>query len=135
MEETKQSPNEMVEILNNMIQESKATHKIDISKISDGYHTFEELYDSRMALTAALFNLLHDRTIARVVKSWKHNDGEPCFGGGWFIVQAMLPNKGQVSFHYPAETWQLFKIPAVEYADKWDGHGTQQAIDRLLTFI
>lgn len=34
-----------------------------------------------------------------VHKSYRHADGELCFGGGWFIVMANLPT-GQVSNHY-----------------------------------
>jgi hypothetical protein len=65
-------------------------------------------------------------------KSWRHNDGELCFGGGWFIVSAKLPS-GQISNHYKAEDWDLFKIPETEKAlFVFDGHTTQDVIQRLL---
>jgi len=65
-----------------------------------------------------------------VVKSWKHSDGEPCFGGGWFIVTATLP-AGQVSNHYEAKHWGLFRVPEVELPPKYDGHTPQDAAMRL----
>jgi len=114
---------------------------------SDGFHTFKELYNVRMALNAALFNqwaATYERKwneekgcfetlpINDVHKSWRHNTGELCFGGGWFIVCAKTPY-GQISFHYPASEWEYFNIPEVENAKhKFDGHTTEQVISRLL---
>lgn len=118
-----------------------------VEHISDGYHTFKELYDCRAVLNAAFFNLLHrlegttaffDR-VYKVHKSWKHSDGEECFGGGWFIVTALLPNgmeKSQISFHYPAQDWDLFKIPELPRAAfKFDGHTTEDVVKRIEQFI
>ena len=64
------------------------------------------------------------------MKSWKHADGEECFGGGWFIVTATLPT-GQVSNHYEAENWWLFVVPDVDLPPVWDGHTPAEAADRL----
>ena len=88
---------------------------------SDGYHTFKELYEYRLLYNAGMFNELHRRGL-RVIKSVRHSDGEECFGGGWFIVQAVLPDIGQISNHYELKDWDLFQIPEKEVADKWDGH-------------
>lgn len=101
----------------------------DAGQISDGYHTFDELYEYRM-----LYNS-HAATgwLAAgypVVKSWRHSDGELCFGGGWFIVTAELPS-GQVSNHYAAEHWKLFDVPEVDLPPKWDGHTPQDVARRL----
>lgn len=115
----------------------------DIGEISDGYHTFNELYDYRMLYNAAFFNSLayYDEweegnwhTEYDVHKSKKHSDGEDCFGGGWFIVMAELPT-GQISNHYEMKYWDLFKIPEKEKANKYDGHTPQQAAERLKKFI
>lgn len=103
-----------------------------VENLSDGFHTFAELYEARCVLTAALFNLMEKQYIGLVCKSWRHFDGELCFGGGWFIVQAILPD-GQISFHYPAKDWDRFSIPERETAWEWDGHTTQDVYDRLLS--
>lgn len=123
----------------------------DTGEISDGYHTFNELYEFRKMYNAALFNELANPNTVRyhldnkevdgvgsiqgnryqVHKSWKHNDGELCFGGGWFIVSAMLPG-GQISNHYKAEDWDLFRIPEEEKAlFVFDQHTSKDVLDRL----
>ena len=103
----------------------------DTNQISDGYHTFEELYEFRKIYNAALFNAWNERDFYRVYKSKKHHDGELCFGGGWFIVIAELPS-GQISNHYEEKDWDLFKIPEYPKAlYEYDGHTTQDVIDRL----
>ena len=80
---------------------------------SDGYHTFNELYEFRKAYNIALFNEWSASGKCSVHKSWRHHDGELCFGGGWFIVVAVLPN-GQISNHYEAKDWGLFQIKETE---------------------
>ena len=96
---------------------------------SDGYHTHNELYRYRM-----LYNAHAARGWvaqgAPVVKSWRHADGELCFGGGWFIVTATLPT-GQVSNHYEEKHWDLFDVPEVVLPPEWDGHTPEDAADRL----
>lgn len=122
--------------------------------VNDGCHSFQELYQFRMVYNAALFNEWAANYIKitevkkkgedfiyrkiepsevryNVHKSWKHYDGELCFGGGWFIVVAMLPT-GQISNHYEAKYWDLFKIPETEKAlYPFDGHTSQDVLERL----
>lgn len=138
----------------NCFEQAKEMHNEETKiteNTSDGYHTFKELYDFRKAYNVALFNewgKYDERKTFNyqyekpsqyesgvkydVHKSWKHNDGELCFGGGWFIVVAVLP-EGQISNHYKAEDWDLFKIPEVEKAKyPFDGHTGLDVINRLL---
>ena len=103
----------------------------DMGEVSDGYHTFNELYYYRMLYNAAFFNLLPKELVH---KSRRHHTGEECFGGGWFIVMANLPT-GQISNHYELKDWDLFKVPEKEFADKWDGHTPQEAADRLHKYL
>ena len=100
----------------------------DMSQVSDGYHTFAELYEYRMLYNALAANAMPDKA----VKCWRHSDGELCFGGGWFVVVLTLPT-GQVTNHYEARDWGLFQIPAVEHADlpPYDGHTPAKAAERL----
>lgn len=135
-----------------VLEKAKEMHEQETTiteNTSDGYHTFKELYEIRKAYNVALFNewgqnkeFYFDTSGGRaksmskskynVHKSWKHHDGELCFGGGWFIVVAVLPT-GQISNHYKAEDWDLFNIPEVEKAlFPFDGHTTQDVIDRLI---
>ena len=126
-----------------------------INELSDGYHTFDELYEFRKMYNAVLFNEWNTEDVYRQIereafnkrmnkaevfkpkynvhKSWRHNDGELCFGGGWFIVSAMLPT-GLISNHYKSEDWDLFKVPEVEKAlYEFDGHTPQDVLERLKT--
>lgn len=91
-------------------------------KISDGFHSFDELYHYRMLYNAAFFNSLEGKY--EVHKSYRHADGELCFGGGWFIVMAYLPT-GQVSNHYRIEDWNLFNIPERWKADELMWHNAE----------
>lgn len=97
---------------------------------SDGYHTFNELYDYRKVYNALLFNEWAASGKYGVHKSWKHSDGELCFGGGWFIVVAQLPT-GQVSNHYKTEDWNLFQVEERPIPYTYDGHTPQIALARL----
>lgn len=101
---------------------------------SDGYHTFNELYDYRRVYNAALFNEWANGDLIPVVKSWRHSDGELAFGGGWFIVVATLPT-GQISNHYEAEHWDQFQVPEVDLPPEYDGHTPAEALDRLVRHI
>ena len=103
----------------------------DMGKVSDGYHTFNELYYYRMLYNAAFFNLLPKEWVH---KSKRHHTGEECFGGGWFIVMANLPT-GQISNHYELKDWDLFQVPEKEFADEWDGHTPQEAAERLCKYL
>ena len=140
------------------VQELVNGLKDDRGSISDGYHTFNELYEFRKLYNALLFNewgkqIVEDREWAKdeqgrlyakvvkikykydVHKSTRHNNGELFFGGGWFVVVAILPS-GQITNHYPISDWNLFKIPEVENAKyEFDGHTSQDVLDRMLNIL
>lgn len=101
---------------------------------SDGYHTFGELYDYRRVYNALLFNEWAKLGLYDVHKSWRHSDGESCFGGGWFIVVANLPH-GQISNHYEAEFWDEFQIPERDLPAPYDGHTPRTALARARALL
>lgn len=105
----------------------------EVGDISDGYHTFNQLYDYRMIYNALLVNEYAKQGKYNVHKSTRHSDGELCFGGGWFVVSMTLPT-GQVTNHYKNEYWDLFVCEGRENADEWDGHTPEEAFDRMLKF-
>ena len=106
----------------------------DMGEVSDGYHTFNELYEYRMLYNAALFNEFAKQGLYDVHKSRKHSDGEYPFGdSNWFIVMAELPT-GQISNHYEMKDWDKFQIPEKELANKWDEHSPRDVADRLTRF-
>lgn len=84
-------------------------------KFSDGFHTFEELYQHREVLFSVVCGLFPE-------KSWKsrqHADGS--MFDGFFIVGINTPD-GQYSYHYKLEFWDDFAVPELEKAPEWDGH-------------
>ena len=98
-----------------------------IGEMSDGYHTFNGLYYQRMVLFAALVIAHNDKAW----KSWKHEDGNPCFDGGWFIVGIDTP-QGSYTYHYEDKYWNWFECEELPVAKHWDGH-TEEDVTRLLS--
>ncbi len=104
-------------------------------QVSDGHHTFEELYRYRLLYNAALFNEWAKLDKYDVHKSRFHHDGEFPFGDPtWFIVVAELPT-GQISNHYRVRDWELFDIPSRDRPNVYDGHTPAVAADRLTRFL
>lgn len=106
-------------------------------ELSDGYHTFNELYAYRLAYSAMLFNTWARQGIYEVHKSKRHYEGELCFGGDYFIVAARLPT-GVISNHYKLrdEYWDAFKIEEVQRSlFKYDGYTPADALVRMNLFI
>jgi len=128
---------EIVEIfMNKSISWCKENiEEFETGNISDGYHTFDELYNFRKVYNAALFNEWAKTGKYDVHKSARHHDGELCFGGGWFIVVAMLPT-GQISNHYEDRDWDLFKIPeSIKAKYEFDGHTPADVLNRLKCIV
>ena len=108
---------------------------MDKGNISDGYHTFNELYEYRLLYNAGFFNELAKQGRIDVHKSRLHSDGDVPFGDeNWFIVMAELPT-GQISNHYEMKDWDLFQIPVKEKANQWDGHSPKDVAERLRSFL
>lgn len=104
---------------------------LDAGDVSDGYHTFNELYEFRKVYNAVLFNEWAAQGKYDCHKSTRHFEGDECFGGGWFIVVAILPD-GQISNHYEMKDWELFKLPTQEKAlYEFDGHTSEDVLQRL----
>lgn len=99
----------------------------DVGDVSDGFHTFNQLYHQRAMLFATIVNQNSE-------KSWKtycHEDGELCFGGGWFLVTIETP-QGAYGYHYEDKYWNLFDCKAIEKAKPWDGY-TEEDVTRLFS--
>ena len=101
----------------------------DKGEISDGYHTFNQLYHQRAILFAAIVNQNKDISW----KSYKHSDGKYCFDsdGEWFVVGIDTP-KGSYTYHYSKEYWDYFECKELDCGKEWDGH-TEDDVIRLLS--
>jgi len=109
---------------------------VSISDISDGYHTFRELYNFRKVYNAVLFNEWARQGKYQIHKSLRHDDGETCFNSNdYFIVVAMLPT-GQITNHYKIADWDLFDVPeTVTALFPFDGHTPNDVLIRLTKLI
>ncbi len=102
-----------------------------IGQVSDGYHTFDELYEHRCTLFLALM-------LSNPAISWysdRHNDDSKW--DGWFIAGMKLPT-GMVTYHLPASMWTLaFETGAtlLDKAPEWDGHTAADVIKRLQEWV
>ena len=99
----------------------------DIGDLSDGFHTFNQLYYQRMMLFATIVKQNRDRAW----KSLRHEDGELCFGGGWFIVGVDTP-EWSYTYHYEDNYYSLFDCVELKRSKHWDGH-TEKDVTRLLS--
>lgn len=130
--EVREHRNSYCDMLENVIKQDldrleQLEKELKDGTLSDGYHTFNDLYFQRMYLFATIVN--QNKQLAW--KSLKHEDGELCFGGGWFIVGIDTPN-GSYTYHYETNYWSLFNCQELEVAKHWDGH-TSKDVDRLLS--
>lgn len=95
--------------------------------ISDGSHTFDELYYHRMIL----FSIVCDMYVDSAWKSWKHADGS--MYPDYFIVGITTP-QGDYSYHYHKKDWDKFNVDEIERAPEWDGHKPED-IERLYSLM
>lgn len=133
--------------INNTITQLKELKLIPNAKdVSDGWHTFQELYDMRFALTHALFKLFHKEKVqihsaahedwkdffSPVWRSKQHSDGT--MFDGMFIVGIGTEAGEYITFHYHDEFWGKFDFAnTIERAPEWDGHTDKDVIERLLS--
>lgn len=115
----KEEKQEFIEVMINQ-QISSIDYK---GNITDGSHTFDELYYHRMVLFSVICNSNSDKAW----KSWLHDDGT--MFDDYFIVGIETP-EGQFTYHYHKDAWEDFHVPIVELAPEWDGH-TPEDITRL----
>lgn len=96
-------------------------------EISDGYHTFDELYHHR----TLLFNVICNQFSNLAWKSLQHHNPEenPMYDD-MFIVGINTP-EGQATYHCNMEYWDMFNVKELDNAPEWDGHTPEDAIKRI----
>ena len=94
-------------------------------EVSDGYHTFNELYTHRGYLFAMI--CADHQDIAW--KSKKHHDGT--MYDGMFLAGLNTPY-GQATYHMDIEPfWDALKVTELPAAPEWDGHTPKMALERI----
>ena len=99
----------------------------DLTKVSDGYHTIEELYEHR--------NLLYLLYVISQIGNYddiyyKKDENTP----GWFILYIEI-TEGQISYHLPNKYFRIVRrhkgIRKAPENYKWDGHTSKDVLDIL----
>ena len=100
-------------------------------EVSDGHHTFDELYEHRCTLFIALMK-------AHSSLSWissRHDDGSEW--DGWFIAGIKAPT-GDVTYHLPVAMWSLAcdtGAAILDYGMRWDGHTAADVVKRIKAWV
>ena len=103
---------------------------VDSGKISDGYHTFDELYEHRYFLFIQLARKVKEDNTRHVWRSIKHSDGT--FYKDWFIMGINKEAGEQISYHLPIRLWNdTMFAETLDKAPEFDGHTSNDVIDRL----
>lgn len=97
------------------------------SKVDNGYHSFEKLYNHRTLLFAFICNQNKDNCW----KTWKHDDYSVSID---FFIAGIETPEGIFSYHCHKDYWDLFEVEEIEKVKYWDGHSSKD-IDRLFSLI
>jgi len=106
---------------------------------SDGYHTFNELYEHRITLFI---------TLCRICAEWVETEGDFGLKGRkpwrskthsddsvmheWFILGIDKLNGKQITYHIPITKWDETEFAdTLEKAPKFDGHTSEDVLQRL----
>ena len=97
---------------------------------SDGYHTFNELYDHRITLFLALCAHIANG-YGYVWRSKLHSDGSSF--DGWFVMGIGAEPGEQITYHLPMSRWEEAATIGRELsrAPEFDGHTSADVITRL----
>lgn len=120
----------------NMISIEKKPHgdaSIEVYKtdlVSDGYHTFGELYDHRITLYIALCKIISATDVTNVWRSRKHSDGS--VWDNWFILGINVEKGKQMTYHIPETRWTEVEFAVtLNKAPEYDGHTAEDVLKRL----
>lgn len=130
--------------INQLIQELPEWQK---ENVSDGYHTFKELYAHRVKLFIALCNTLiwaektaewcpwsmFIRDEKTVWKSKRHADGSMC-GDDWFIAGIWNKVWKTLTYHLPMSEWNNLQSFELDNAPSWDWHTSDDVLKLLSNF-
>lgn len=121
------------EFINSLIKDTN----VETNKISDGYHTFGELYDHRIANFIALCRIIAHSPCYQEFNIWRsnlHSDGSSF--EGWFVLGINREEGKQITYHLPMAVWEktwfadtLIKAPV------FDGHSSEDVLKRIFELI
>lgn len=120
-----------------MINDIIKFSEVDTNKISDGYHTFGELYEHRIVNFIALCRVIQFSEYGKditspVWKTKKHSDGSSW--DGWFVLGIFSEPGKQITYHLPISKWDECSFAnEIDQAPEFDGHTSADVLKRLKT--
>lgn len=124
--------------INAQIARAKKEVAVDTNRISDGYHTFGELYEHRIELFITVCRLHVVQSILLYGTSdqgsvWRtklHSDGSSF--DGWFVL-GINGQPGQlITYHLPISKWDECSFAeTLDKAPEFDGHTSADVLERL----
>ena len=97
----------------------------EMGEVSDGYHTFNELYAHRVRLFSTLMSAHADQAW------WSHQHHDGSKMEGWILAGIDTPN-GPVTYHLPVSEIDMLPIGTeLERGKEWDGHTADDVLERL----
>ncbi len=115
--------------MNELIKHYSEIGIISSKDISDGHHTFKELYKQRLILFCTICNCFPN--LSWKSKKYFDEENDPMFNGD-FIAGINTP-EGIVLYHTKLEYWDLFDIPEIDRAPKYDNYTPDDVMDRILS--
>jgi len=103
-------------------------------EVSDGFHSFSELYTHRYLLFCALSQTLNMSLYSwKSRRHWIEGKTEPVWPG-WFVAGIDLWGDN-ITYHLPVEYWDSFRGIVREEPPPFDGHTSQDVIERLMRWL
>lgn len=124
--------------INTLIKLYNTRSELDTNHISDGYHTFGELYEHRIVIYIALCRILansdysgnHHFETNPVWRSRLHSDGSSF--DGWFVLGIGYEKGYQITYHLPESKWEACGFAeTLNHAPEWDKHTSNDVLTRL----
>jgi hypothetical protein len=128
----------LLEDVNNQVQELGPFK----GEVSDGYHTFDELYEHRITLYIALCKILaqiynncsEGLPWCYIWRSKIHSDGSEW--PGWFLLGINYQQGNQITYHLPLGRWEETNFAKdADIAPPFDGHTSSDVLDRLKNIL
>lgn len=122
--------------INEAIRVHDLRKALNTNEISDGYHTFGELYNHRIELFIQLCSLwahnakYHHNGGPDIWRTQKHSDSS-CIDG-WLLLGMNKEAGSQITYHLPISRWNDCSFAeTLECAPEFDGHTSDDVLKRL----
>jgi hypothetical protein len=101
----------------------------EANKVSDGFHTFGEVYEHRVVLYLVLCKFMQKQGYP-VWRSQVHDDKS--FIEGFFVLGINQNEGEQITYHIRNHHWDSTDFAdTLDVAPKFDGHTSQDVVARL----